>query len=304
MIKKDIDRKKTIRFLPQRPENLHKHSFGRLFVVGGSSAMAGAVSFSALSALRSGCGVVYIMCPMSIKNVVLSVVPEAIVFDCVSEKFFSSFDVSVFMDIVEKINPDLILFGPGMGRDEETSKFLISVLNMVKKPVVIDADGLNIISSSKSYNIIKNKPAIITPHIAEAKRFFDIKDIDKLTVALSTNLECVCVVKDFITRVSDGRSIYLLEKPNSALSKAGSGDVLCGIIAGLWVQKGKMEGFSIKTALESSICGVYIHSLSAQICRRQMSSYSVNARDLISAIPQAFVSLSYERKRDNKTNKK
>ncbi|MGC8866651.1 MAG: NAD(P)H-hydrate dehydratase [Elusimicrobiales bacterium] len=303
MIKRYIDRKKAIKFLPQRPENLHKHLFGRVLIIGGSTAMSGAVSFTALSALKCGCGLVYVICPSSIKNTVSVLVPEAIVFGCLSEYFFSSKDISVFANVVEKTRPDLIVFGPGMGTEPETSFFLTEAMNMISTPVLIDADGLNILSSSKKYHLIKNKPSIITPHTGEAVRFFDIKDPDKLSLKLSMELGSVAVVKDYITRVSDGQIIYILKKPNSALSKAGSGDVLCGIIAGLWAQRGKRDGFSIKTAFESSVCGVFIHSLSAQISRDELTSYSVNARDLISAIPKAFFELVYERKRYNRSDK-
>lgn len=279
------------KLFPKRSDLSHKGSFGKIIVCGGSYPMIGAPYLSAISALRSGCGVVYIFTPKLVKGMISPIIPEAIVFAGKGKEGFIDKDSGVFLEIVEKLKPDLILFGPGMGLHPLTVRFLVDVVEKIDTPLVIDADGLNIFSQTGSFSLLKGKLSILTPHKGEATRFFKIDDIEKLALKISQETNSIVVLKDFKTIITDGKEIYIFKKPNSALSKAGSGDVLAGIISGIWVQKGKREGFNKKTAVDSSLCGVYIHSLSGKIVRKEKTSYGVISSDLVEAIPRAIKSI-------------
>lgn len=293
---KRINLKISSGFLPKRDDKANKRSFGSILVCGGSYSMSGAVYFTALSSLRSGCGLVYLFVPCSIKDVISSMLPEAIVF-CGGKKNFSKKDKNLFFNIVERIKPDLLVFGPGMSREKETISFLDSVLKEIQLPLILDADALYAISSNRSFYMLKNKVSILTPHKGEGKRFYDIEDNRDLALKISKETNSIVVLKDFNTFVTDGNEVYLLDKPNSALSKAGSGDVLAGIIASIFVQNGKKYGFNKHTAFISSICGVYIHSLCGDLALKKKGSYGVIASDLIDEIPFAINSIERWKKK-------
>lgn len=284
---KEISLKISSKFLPKRNDKGNKKSFGSVLVCGGSFNMSGAVYFTSLASLRAGCGLVYIFVPSSIKDVISCLLPESIVF-CGSEKNFLVRDYDIFFDIVKRIKPDIVVFGPGMGREKETVSFLVSVLKDITVPFILDADALYAITQSNNFRFLKNKLSILTPHTGEAKRFYDLNDNEKLAVKISNETNSIVVLKDYKTFVTDGNDVYVLNRPNSALSKAGSGDILAGIIASIFVQKGKNSGFDKNVALYSSVCGVYIHSLCGRLILKKMNSYGVIASDLIDEIPNAI----------------
>lgn len=286
MIKK-LNLKISSRFLPKREDKSNKRSFGSILVCGGSYNMSGAVYFTSMASFRSGCGLVYLFVPSSIKDVISSMIPEAVVF-CGSKKNFLRKDCVKLFDLVEKLKPDLIVFGPGMGREKETISFLNNALKKLKLPVILDADALYAISISRKFQLLKNKTSILTPHTGEARRFYDLNDNRKLAIEISRQTNSVVVLKDFKTFITNGKEVYVLNRPNSALSKAGSGDILAGIIASIFAQNGKMIGFTNKTAFISSLCGVYIHSLCGKLALKRRNSYGVIASDLICEIPNAI----------------
>ena len=276
------------KIFPVRSDNSHKNTFGRVLVCAGSYHMSGAVYFSSAAALRSGCGVLYAFVPAFIKNVISAMLPEAIVFPSKGDERFVEEDRSLFLGLVERIKPDLILFGPGMGVEDPTRVFLLGVIESIDLPLVIDADGVNILSLSRSFSMLKGKRSILTPHRGEAYRFFKMENLEELALRISSETDSVVVLKDFNTLVTDGDEIYILDKPNSALAKPASGDVLAGVIAGFWAQKGRSCGFSKKTAFEVSLCGVYVHSLSGEIAGKDKTKYGVIASDILENIPYAI----------------
>lgn len=288
MIIKGITHSIVRKFFPLRDDKSHKNTFGKILICGGSYSMIGAPYFSSISALRSGCGILYMFVPALVKGIVSSMIPEAIIFASKGKNNFIYNDKDVFFELIERIKPDVVLFGPGMGVDNSTCRFLLSIIERINVAFVIDADGLNILSNSKKFDLLKGKTAILTPHRGEALRFFKIDDIKKLALKISIETQSIVILKDFNTIVTDGKEIYILQKPNSALSKAGSGDVLSGIVSGIWAQKGKSNGFNKRTALESSICGVYIHSICGDIAQKDRTKYGVISSDLIASIPYAI----------------
>ncbi|MCX7905627.1 MAG: NAD(P)H-hydrate dehydratase [Elusimicrobiales bacterium] len=287
MIKK-IDINYVRKLFPIRNDKSHKGDFGKIIVCGGSFSMPGAVYFASVASLKVGCGLVYTFVPSSIKNDISISLPESIVFSGRGKDFFSLKDIDIFLNLVENVLPDLIIFGPGIGREKDTQNFIVEVIKNIKKPFLLDADGLNAISMSKNISVLKEKVAILTPHIGEAKRFFSIDEPKKLVQKLSNETGCIVVLKSFNTIVSDSNNFFILDAPNSGLSKAGSGDILSGLIGGIWVQKGKMSGFDKKNGFESAICGVFLHSVCGKLASEKFTPYGVIARDIISFIPSAI----------------
>ncbi|MCX7642075.1 MAG: NAD(P)H-hydrate dehydratase [Elusimicrobiales bacterium] len=287
MIKK-IDINYIRKIFPKRNDKSHKGDFGKVIICGGSFSMPGAVYFASVSSLKVGCGLVYIFVPSSIKDNISISLPESIVFSGRGKDFFSLKDVDIFLKLVEDISPDLIVFGPGIGRENKSQNFIIEVIKNIKKPFLLDADGLNAISLSKNISILKEKLAILTPHIGEAKRFFDIDEPKKLAQKLSNETDCIVVLKYFNTIVLDSNNFFILDAPNSGLSKAGSGDILSGLIGGIWAQKGKIYGFDKNSAFEAAVCGVFLHSICGKLSSEKLTPYGVIARDIVDFIPDAI----------------
>ncbi len=280
-----ITRSLTKKFLPQRNDKSNKYDFGKVVVIAGSYEMSGALILSAKSALKSGAGLLYACVVDKVKNIVSSVHPEAIFLPCGEGDYITKKNIKKIIELKNEKRFDLLLIGPGLGNNEDVRKAVIEIIKIFKIPSVIDADALNALSKTDDISFLKDIPHILTPHMGEAKRFGFSENIAE---NISKKTGGVVVLKDYITVISYGKKKFILDHPNSALSKAGSGDVLSGIIAGLWVQIGKKYGFSNKTALEAAISGVYLHSVCGKLVLKKKTPYSVLASDLINEIDRSF----------------
>lgn len=263
--------------LPPRPKAGHKGLFGRVLVVGGSEAMVGAPVLAGTAALRMGAGLVQICVPKSIMAAALSITPELI---------------GVTMGDVrmpEGARADAMVVGPGMGT-RFGAKMKMAHLVGMDKPMVLDADALNILATRTSWPR-KFKPlAVLTPHPGEMKRLgkllgiTNIPDDDEgrieVAVSAAKSFGQVMVLKGDRTVVTDGTRVYVNDTGNSALSKAGSGDVLSGILGCLLGQK--MDRF------DAAVAAVRIHGLAGEVAGERLGLRSVLARDVIDALPEAI----------------
>ena len=260
--------------LPIREQNSNKGTFGKVLNVSGSKNYIGAAYLSSLAVLKIGAGYVSLASDKNIINSVSKLLPEAV--------FVSR---SSALKNLEKY--DVLLIGCGLGQTI-ISKFwfkrFIRKLCNSGMPVVIDADGLNILSG---LNLPMPSNCIITPHPAEAARLLGINvtdilgDIENSAKKLSEKYSCVTVLKTHRTVVcSKDGEIYINEHGNSALAKAGTGDILAGIIAGLSAQK--------MLPFEAAKLGVYLHSRAGEIASEDLTEYSVLASDLIKYLPTAI----------------
>lgn len=266
--------------LPDREQNSNKGTFGKVLNVAGSKNYIGAAYLSSLAVLKIGAGYVALASDNNIINSVSKLLPEA-VFISRNEglKHFNNYDV--------------YLIGCGLGQNFTAKywfKIFLSKLQHTNKPVVIDADGLNLLAK---LNILTPQNCVITPHPAEAARLLNVelKDIlenlNDSAKKLSEKYNCVTVLKTHRTVVcSQNGEIYVNEHGNSALAKAGTGDVLAGIIAGLLSQK--MHIF------EAAKLGVYLHSIAGEIASQELTEYSVLASDLVKYLPQAIKEVSQQ----------
>ena len=265
--------------MPKRDQISNKGTFGKVLNFCGSHNYIGAAYLSAVSSLKVGAGYSALA---SVDDVIKSVsvlLPDAV--------FYSRQEG---LNRIE--NHSVILIGCGLGTDKSDVEFFKEVLKRLENktmPIVIDADGLNILVKLDINKLPEN--AIITPHPAEASRLLGVgietvlSDIKGHAQKLSEKYGCITVLKTHRTVVCDkSYNIYINEHGNSALAKAGTGDVLAGIIAGLLAQK--------VSPRDAAKLGVYIHSRTGEIASAELTEYSVLATDLIKYIPAAIRELS------------
>ena len=281
-----ITKEQVKNLLPLRFPHQNKGDFGHVLVIGGSVGMSGSVCMTANSALRSGAGLVTVAVPSEIADVVSTKLTECMVLPLKSENGVLSkdavYDISKFLP---KVN--VIAIGMGGRICNGLKAVLEFVLANFSRKVIIDADGLNIISQNKQLLDIKRKCEIIlTPHPKEMSRLCDVS-VDKVqasrqetAIALAKKYNVCVLLKGESTIVTDGNEIYLNPTGNQGMATAGAGDVLSGVISGLSAQG--LEVF------KSGICAAYIHGLSGDLGVLDKTCYSLTACDIIDYLPLAF----------------
>lgn len=268
--------------LPKRSENSNKGTFGKVLNISGSEYMTGAGVLSSVSALKVGAGYVELASCERALNVVATLAPEVV--------------LAPLSKIPELIsNATVLLIGCGLSTSD-TAKRIVKTVLPAQIPTVVDADGLNILAESPeifhSANNDKIKNLIFTPHPKEASRLLNceledvLNDMENSAKKICEKYNCITVLKSHNTIVSDGNKIYKNTTGNSALAKAGSGDVLAGIIAGLLAQK--------MTPFDASCLGVYIHGLAGDLAKNDLTAYGVLASDTVRYIPNALKKLTKE----------
>lgn len=237
--------------LPARSAQAHKGTAGRVTVVGGccagASRMVGAPAFSALGALRSGCGLVTLLTPEPITVAVLTLVPSATAVALrvdADGELLASEAVAAFDAAIDTSNS--VVIGPGMGLNGATQALALRAVKQEECPVVIDADALNALAQVPNLNLDFHARAILTPHPGEFQRLakslrvpgdpIDQTKRPRAAEHLARRLGCIVVLKGFRTVVSDGLRTWVCERGHPCLATGGSGDVLAGVVAGLVAQ--------------------------------------------------------------------
>jgi hydroxyethylthiazole kinase-like uncharacterized protein yjeF len=265
-----------------RPRNRfdHKGQFGHALLVVGSYGKMGAAVLAARAALRSGLGLLTCHIPKNGYQIIQTAVPEAMVNVDVDENIFTN------IDDVEKYST--IGIGPGIGQDTATKTAVKKLTTAFKKPMVIDADALNIFSADPE--LLNEIPphSILTPHPKEFERLVGKwgNEFERLQKQkeFSINRKIIVVLKGAFTSISDcDGNVYFNPTGSPAMAKGGSGDVLTGILTAMLSQS--------YAPLESAILGVYLHGLSGNLGAVDKSVYSLIASDLVEFLPDAFKSL-------------
>jgi NAD(P)H-hydrate epimerase len=270
----------TLPPLSPRPADGQKGQFGRVLVVGGNDAMVGAPVLAGTAALRMGAGLVQIAVPKTILAAAISITPELIGLP------LRAGNLSELVGAADKA--DVVVIGPGLGQKPDAKKRLMKLVRM-KKPMLVDADGLNLLAAEKKWPAFFKAHAVLTPHPGEMKRLAklfnrsDVPSDDEGRIQIATlaakTFGQLIVLKGHRTIVTDGEKIYLNRTGDSSLSKAGSGDVLSGIIGALFAQ---MEHF------DAACAGVWLHGKAGEIAGKKLGRRSVLARDVIDALPEAI----------------
>ncbi|NLP16058.1 MAG: NAD(P)H-hydrate dehydratase [Clostridiales bacterium] len=274
--------------IPKRKNDGHKGTFGKVLIIAGSEGMSGAAYLSAKACLKTGAGMVKILTSSCNRVIIQSMIPEAL---------YASYDMDEnIKSIIDWA--DVIIIGPGLGITRRIEE-LVDLVTCTQKPLVIDADAINILANRIknigddriSMRIIKRtdklaeilpENAVLTPHPMELARLLDI-DIDDISDNIidianqcSYNNELVYVMKNARTIVACSGKKYINISGNCGMATAGSGDVLTGIIAGLLAQG--MESY------EASCLAVYIHGLAGDLASEEIGTYSLMAGNIADAI--------------------
>jgi len=272
--------------LPTRKPDAHKGDFGRVLAVVGSVGMTGAAVLCCEAALRSGCGLVRLVCPRSLNHVFEMKTTEVMTLPVEESPHGTISDKAVKAILQEAKRFNCLAIGPGLGNNLYTQRLVRDLVRRCHFPIVLDADGINAISAEPQILLDHQAPLVITPHPGEMARLAS-KSIDEvqkkrriIAVTFARAFDCVVVLKGAGTVVTDSRGVYVNETGNSGMATAGSGDVLTGMIASFVAQG--------MTSFDAAIAGVYLHGLAGDIAAAELTEYSVTASDILNAIPEAF----------------
>ena len=255
----------------------HKGTFGHALLVAGSRGKFGAALLAARSCLRSGAGLLTVHVPERAEQIFQSAFPEAMLsFDPHSD-FFSS---------IPNISPyNAVGIGPGIGQHPETASALDRLMSEYNKPMVIDADAINLIASNKDLFAKIPKRSILTPHPKEFDRIAGVSEnsYDRLLKAqemANTYKICIVLKGAYTATCSPEGNVYFNSCGNPGMATAGSGDVLTGIILGLLAQ-----GYEPETA---AVAGVYLHALAGDKAAKTRTQESMIASDITEMLGIAF----------------
>ncbi len=275
------------RLLPPREENTHKGSYGKVLVFAGSKGMCGAGVMSAGAVMKSGAGMATLAVPKGIADVAAAKLTEVMTMALPTEGEVVA--KSAFTMLLEKLQQqEVLLMGCGLGANENIKHLVSQLILESKKPMVIDADGINAIKGNINILSRKKAPAVLTPHPVEFSRItgHSMDYIRENRVEAARNFakeyDVTLVLKgaDSLVACPDGR-IFVNTISNSGMATAGSGDVLAGIISGIAAQGATLE--------DAACIGVHLHTLAGNIAREQFGTYGMTAVDILNAVPFALM---------------
>lgn len=256
-------------FKKRIPES-NKGTHGHALIIAGNKDKMGAAIITAKACLRSGVGLVTVNIPKKERQAVFAAIPEAMV------------EFREDKNSQEKYTA--IAVGPGLGKEKSVERKIELLLKTVKLPIVLDADSLNILSQNQDLLRILPAKSVLTPHVKEFDRLFgnhfSTEKRQQKAIEKAKELNCVIVLKDHKTFITDGNLRFHNTTGNSGLAKGGSGDALTGIITAFLAQ-----GYE---SLNAAVLGVYLHGLAADITLETQSVESMLITDVIDNLGKAF----------------
>lgn len=274
-----IDKEEAMKLYMPRKVFSHKGDYGHTLIIGGSYGKIGSISLTATAALRTGAGLVTIYAPKCGYQILQTILPEAMVITDEGENELTNIEF--------EIKPDVICFGMGAGTSAATIKAYEESLKAIENPMVIDADGLNMLSGNK--DLIKLIPpnSVLTPHPKELERLIGKwkNDFDKIKKAkkFSKEYDLILVMKDAHTLIIYKDDLYINNTGNPGMATAGAGDVLAGVITGLISQK--------YPPLNAAVFGTYLHGKAGDFAASKLSYQGMIAGDITSNIGNSFLDL-------------
>lgn len=262
--------------LRPRPAAGHKGTFGHALIIAGREGTAGAAVLASMAALRTGCGLVTASVPPAAMLPLLSSLPEAMTKIRNSAGDIRDMDLSAY---------DAIGFGPGVGTGQDSSDILLYLLENFKGPLVIDADGLTILSRNEQMYDLLSENTILTPHPKEFSRISVTgstrKDLVHAQLNFHKQYRSVILVKGKNTTVVNDRGLFYNTTGNNGMATAGSGDVLTGIITSLCAQD--------YSPGDAAILGTYLHGYAGDAAAIVSSMHSMIASDIINELRTFFL---------------
>jgi ADP-dependent NAD(P)H-hydrate dehydratase len=273
--------------LPPRKPDGHKGTYGRVLVIAGSRGMTGAAVLCGSGALRGGAGLVQVACPADVQPVVAAGNPCYLTAG-ISNRADGTYSEATLEELTRLGEPaDVLAVGPGLGNREDV-EFLVRglLIALPNKPVVLDADGLNVLAPVKDQLPDRTGPVVLTPHPGEFARMLGIPtaevqaDRERLAVEFSRRHKSVLLLKGHRTVVTDGQRVYRNDTGNPGMATGGSGDVLTGLIAALVGQ-----GLS---AFDAAALGAWAHGRAGDLAAAELGQVALTATDLLDYLPGAL----------------
>lgn len=275
----EFNHEAVLRMLPDRALDTHKGDFGKVLLLCGSKGFTGAAALAAMSALRSGAGLVYLGVPESIYAIEAVKLNEAVVFSLPDDNgCYSKAAAKEVRGLLEKM--DAVLIGCGMGQADGSLSVLQTVLSEAACPVIVDADGINLLAAHKDILRGRKADTVLTPHAGEFERLYGpiLPDRKTAAEALSQELGCITLLKGHGTVVTDGNKTYRNPTGNPGMAVGGSGDLLAGIIVSLLGQG--------LPSLEAAAIGAWLHGAAGDLCAQQIGQYGMLPTDMLQVLPR------------------
>ena len=274
-----LDHQTVLAYLPDRKAESHKGDYGKILLLCGSRGFTGAAALAAMGSLRSGAGLVYLGVPESIYAIEAVKLTEPIVFPLPDED--GKLSIKALPQIMEMLpKMDAVLFGPGWGQCEGTIEAAKAILQEFEGPVVVDADGINVLASHMDIVRERKSTTILTPHAGEFRRIGGDSDKDHIqsAAAFAREYGCILLLKGHETVITDGSTCYVNPTGNPGMAVGGSGDVLAGIIVSLLGQR--------LQPLTAAACGAWLHGAAGDICAETIGQYGMLPSDLVEVLPR------------------
>jgi len=261
-----------------------------VFVVAGSAGFSGAAVLCAEAALASGAGLVTLGLPKSINSAVIRIKPKEVMTLPLPETKQGSLSPAAYARIIGFCRrADVLALGPGLTQEKLTQRLIRRIIANANLDMVIDADGLNALAGHLDILIkARNRlgSIVLTPHPGEMARLTDSdpasvqKDRKKVAKNFASRYNVVLVLKGHRTVVAGADALYINSTGNPGMAKAGSGDVLTGIIASFLGQ-----GLN---AFEAARYGAYLHGCAGDIAAKDKTQMGMRASDIITMLPEAI----------------
>lgn len=274
-----LNHEAVLNLLPDRDPWGHKGTFGKILLLCGSRGYTGAAYFAAMGAQRSGAGLTFLGVPESIYEIEAVKLNEPVIFPLPDAH--GRLSSSAIPEILKRLpDMDAVLVGCGLGQSEGTSEIVKTLLEQAKCPVVVDADGINVLKAHKDILRGRAYPTILTPHDGEFLRFGGTLQEDRMDSAACYSREwnCILLLKGHRTCITDGQTGYLNETGNPGMAVGGSGDVLAGIIVSLLGQG--------LPPLEAAAAAAWIHGAAGDLCAEEIGQYGMLPTDMLTRIPR------------------
>lgn len=268
--------------IPHRNHFANKNDFGRVTAVCGSRGYTGAAYFATQAAVKTGSGVVTLFVPASVYQILALKLNEAVVYPAKEDEKgqFLKHNTNKILSTAK----NGVLIGPGIGRGENATKTVLSLVEKSKVPIVLDADGINSITGNINVLSKSKYPVILTPHEGEFLRLIGkdrVLSREDEAIEFAQKYNCIVLLKGHRTVVAsyDG-TIMINSSGNPGMAKGGSGDILSGVILSLIGQG--LEPF------EATACGAFIHGKAGDLAANSIGEYGMTPTDMLDLIPQVL----------------
>ena len=273
----ELTHEDVLNILPDRNVDSHKGDYGKVLLLCGSRGYTGAAALASMGALRCGAGLVYLGVPESIYAIEAVKLNEPVVFPLPEKDgMLSVHALDRILELLPKM--DAVLIGCGMGCSADTLSVLETVLRSYSGPVVLDADGINVLTGHIDVLRGRTGVTILTPHEVEFQRIGGTITADRTESAkiLAKQTGVIVLLKGHRTVVTDGEDSYVNPTGNPGMAVGGSGDVLAGMITALLGQ-----GIS---PLEAAACGAWLHGAAGDMCAEEKGQYGMIPPDMLEVL--------------------